>query len=178
MVDLDKGRERHIRSNARVKNYIIAEFVAVPPDFKIESHLHLRENFGIFEIKDIHLNQVGIISDVVKNSAVFSSMNNSQLDPKCCMFFLYILNELGLVLSKVDNPIRRHNQDTYLQFAKRWEDDQFNVIRGQEVMRISFLVVNIVHLLSEEIIGQATKAIQNVQKYQMEVNKAKQFNLD
>ena len=178
MMDLDESQVRRGRSNARVKNYIIAEFVAVPPDFKIESHLHLRENFGIFEIEDIHLKQVGIISDVVKNSAVFASMNNAQLDPKCCMFFLYILNELGLILSKVDNPIRRHNQDTYLQFAKRWKEDQLTFVRGQEVMRISFLVVNIVHLLSEEVVGQATKAIQNVQKYQMEVNKAKQFKLD
>lgn len=177
-MDLDEGRERHIRSNARVKNYISAEFVAVPPNFNIESHLHLRENFGIFELEDIHLKQVKIISDVVKNSAVFSSMNNAQLDPKCCMFFLYILNELGLIISKVDNPIRRNNQDTYLEFAKRWKEDQLTFIRGQEVMRMSFLVVNIVHLLSEEVIGQATKAIQNVQKYQMEVDKAKTFNLD
>jgi hypothetical protein len=83
-----------------------------------------------------------------------------------------------LILSKVDNPIRRHNQDTYLQFAKRWADDQLTFVRGQEVMRISFLVVNIVHLLSEEIIGEATKAIQNVQKYQIEINNDKQFNLD
>lgn len=176
-MNLDNPQD-HRRLNTKVKNYIIAEFVAVPADFKIESHLHHRENFGIFEVEDIHLKQVGIISDTVKNSAVFASMNNALLDPKCCMFFLYILNELGLVLSKVDNPIRRHNQDTYLEFAKRWKDDQRTFIRGQEIMRISFLIVNIVHLLNEEIIGQATKAIQNVQKYQMEIETAKQFKLD
>lgn len=177
-MELDKTRD--YRQSTRIENYIIAEFVAVPPDFKIESHLHLRENFGIFEIEDIHLKQIGIISDVVKNSAVFSSMNNAILDPKCCMFFLYILTELGLILSKVDNPIRRSNQDTYIQFAKRWEKEnsRFNYVRGQQVMRISFLIINVVHLLTEEIVGQAMEAVKNVQKYQTDINKDKQFKLD
>ena len=176
-MNLDDADDRR-RLNTTVTNYTVAEFVAVPADFKIESHLHFREKFGIFEIEDVHLKQVGIISDVVKNSAVFASMNNALLDPKCCMFFLYILTELGLILSKVDNPIRRSNEDTYIQFAKRWAKDRFTYVRGQEIMRINFLIVNIVHLLSEEIIGEAMKAIKNVQKYQIEVNKAKQFNLD
>lgn len=177
-MNLDNARDRR-ELNIKVENYVVAEFVAIPPDFKIESHLHLRENFGIFEIDDIHLKQVGIISDVVKNSAVFSSMNNALLDPKCCMFFLYILTELGLILSKVDNPIRRSNHDTYIEFTKRWaKENDRTYIRGQEVMRISFLIVNIVHLLSEEIVGQAMEAVKSVQKYQIDINKDKQFKLD
>lgn len=155
--------------NTHVENYVMAEFVAVPPSFNIESHLSMREQVGIFSIKDINLKQVKIISDAVTHSSVFSSMNNAILHPKSCMFFLQLLNELNLVLNKVDNPLRRSREE-YIKFAEHWEDNRQNYIRGQHVDRISFVIVNVVHFLNQSIIDEAWKAIQELEIYQKEIN--------
>lgn len=157
--------------NTTVKNYVMAEFVAVPPDFDVHSHLTMREQVGIFSIKDVNMGQVEIISEAVTNSAVFSTLNNALLDPKSCFFFLQLLSELKLILKKIDNPLRR-SQDEYKEFAKRWVDERHNYVRGQDVLRISFLIVNVVPLMSQKIIDEAWSALEEMQKYQNEINKS------
>ncbi len=160
----------HRELNTHVHNYVMAEFVAVPPGFDFKSHLTMREQIGIFKVKDINLSQVGIISDAVANSAVFSTMNNAELNPRSCLFFLQLLGELSLILKGIDNPLRR-TQEQYIQFAKRWEDNRRTYIRGQEVDRISFLIVNVVPLLNQTTIDEAWTAIEELQTYQNEINK-------
>lgn len=157
--------------NTRVKNYVMAEFVAVPPDFDVHSHLTMREQVGLFNIEDVNLTQVEIISGAVANSPVFSSLNNALLEPKSCFFFLQLLSELKLILKKIDNPLRR-SQDEYKEFAKRWSAERTNYVRGQDILRISFLIVNIVPLMSQTIIDEAWTALEEMQKYQNEINQS------
>jgi hypothetical protein len=162
--------------NFRMKNYVMAEFVAVPADFDCKSHLSMREHVGIFPVKDANLTQVGIISTAVTNSAVFTSMNNPSIHPKSCFFFLQLMSELNLILKRIDNPLRR-TQDQYKEFAKRWQDDRNNYVRGQEVERISFLIVNIVPLLNQNIIDEAWDAILDLNKFQKEIDEIN-YNFD
>jgi len=167
-MNLDDPHD-HRELNTTIKNYVMAEFVAVPPDFDCKSYLTMREQVGIFNIKDVNLSQVQIIADSVANSPVFSSLNNALMDPKSCFFFLQLLGELNLILKEVDNPLRR-SQEQYKQFAKRWEDDRHTYVRGQEVQRISFLIVNIVPLMSQSVIDEAWKSLEDLQVYQNEIN--------
>jgi len=160
----------HRELNTRVKNYVMAEFVAIPPDFDCMSHLSMREQVGIFEIKDVNLDQVKLISDAVKGSPVFSTLNNAVLNPKSCFFYLQLLNELNLVIKGIDNPLRR-SREQYKEFAKRWQEDRLTYMRGQEVQRISFLVVNIVPLLDQKIIDEAWDAIIELNAFQKEIDK-------
>ncbi len=161
--------EDHRELNTTVKNYVMAEFVAVPPDFDCKSHLTMREQVGIFKIKDVNLTQVQIISDAVANSPVFSTLNNALLDPSSCFFFLQLLDELNLILKKIDNPLRR-SQDQYKEFAKRWQNGNHTYVRGQDVERISFLIVNIVPLMGQNIVDEALGALSELKKYQDEIN--------
>ncbi len=160
----------HRELNTHVKNYVMAEFVAVPPDFDFKSHLTMREQVGMFKIKDVNLTQVKIISDAVTNSPVFSTLNNALLDPTSCFFFLQLMVELNLVLKKIDNPLRR-SQEQYKQFAKRWKSDQRTYVRGQNIEKISFLIVNVVPLLDQTIIDEAWESLTELKKYQNEINK-------
>jgi len=162
----------HRELNTHIKNYVMAEFVAVPPDFDFKSHLTMREQVGMFKIKDVNLTQVKIISDAVASSPVFSTLNNATLNPTSCFFFLQLMGELNLVLKKIDNPLRR-GQEQYKEFAKRWERDQGAYVRGQDVERISFLIINIVPLLDQTIIDEAWESLNELKKYQDEINNMK-----
>jgi hypothetical protein len=161
--------EDHRELNTTIKNYVMAEFVAVPPDFDCQSHLTMREQVGIFNIKDVNLRHVQTISNAVANSPVFSTLNNALLDPSSCFFFLQLLDELNLILKKIDNPLRR-TQEKYKIFAKRWQNDRLTYVRGQEVQKISFLIVNVVPLMSQNIIDEAWGALDDLKKYQDEIN--------
>ena len=167
-MNLDDPHD-HRELNTLVKNYVMAEFVAVPPDFDCVSHLSMREQVGIFKVKDVKLDQVKIISEAVASSPVFSTLNNALLNPKSCFFFLQLMGELNLVIKGIDNPLRR-SREQYIEFAQRWENDHRTYVRGQEVQRISFLIVNIVPLLNQSIIDEAWEAIIEMQKYQQEVD--------
>lgn len=155
--------------NLRIKNYVMAEFVAVPPGFDLQSHLSMREHVGLFEVKGIDIEKVGILSDAIANSAVFSTLNNALLPPDICFFYLQLLSELNLILKKIDNPLRR-SQEEYKEFAKRWHQDRRNFFRGQEVERMSFLIVNVCHLFNQSIIDEAWDSVIEVMKYQEEIN--------
>jgi len=167
-MNLDDPND-HRELNTRVKNYVMAEFVAVPPDFDCMSHLSMREHIGMFAIKDVDTTQVKIISDAVASSPVFSTMNNATLNPRSCFFFLQLLGELNLILKGIDNPLRR-SQEEYKQFAKRWEANRTTYVRGQDVDRISFIIVNIVPLLSQKIIDEAWESILELNQFQKEIN--------
>ncbi len=167
-MNLDDPHD-HRELNTHVKNYVMAEFVAVPPDFDFKSHLTMREQVGMFKIKDVNLTQVKIISDAVASSPVFNTLNNALLDPASCFFFLQLMGELNLVLKKIDNPLRR-NQEQYKAFAKRWKQDHRNYVAGQDVERISFLIINIVPLLDQTIIDEAWESLTELEKYQTEIN--------
>ena len=167
-MNLDESND-HRELNTHVKNYVMAEFVAVPPDFDFKSHLTMREQVGMFKIKDVNLSQVKIISDAVANSPVFSTLNNALLHPTSCFFFLQLMTELNLVLKGIDNPLRR-SQEQYKGFAKRWEKDHRTYVRGQDIERISFLIINIVPLLDQTIINEAWESLRELKKYQNEIN--------
>ena len=161
----------HRELNTSIKNYVMAEFVAVPPDFDLHSHLSMREQVGIFEVKDMDLAQAGIFVDGIKSSAVFNTMNNALINPNICFFVLQLFQELGLILKTIDNPMRRSmNKDEYMMWAKHWATDKSNYVRGQEVQRISFLMINVVHLFQDEVYEEALKAMDEVTKYQQEIN--------
>jgi len=167
-MNLDDSDD-HRELNVHIKNYVMAEFVAVPPDFDCISHLSMREHVGIFSVKDVDIKQVKIISDAVASSPAFTSMNNATIHPASCFFFLQLMSELNLILKSIDNPLRR-NQEEYKAFAKRWEHDHVSYIRGQDIERISFLIVNIVPLLGQNIIDEAWESIIELNQFQKEIN--------
>lgn len=159
--------------NISVTNYTVAEFLVVPPDFDLHSHLSMREQVGLFQVKDFDISNSVVIADAIKSSVVFSTMNNATLHPKYCFFLLQLFSELNLVIKSVDNPFRRYmDSKIYLTFANRWnEERQIHHIRGQDVSRISFIFINLFHLFNETVYSEAFKAVEEVQKYQEEIDK-------
>lgn len=168
----------HRELNTVVQNYVMAEFVAVPPDFDIHSHLSMREHVGIFEVEKMDLSKAQLFADAIKHSAVFNSMNNALIDPNICFFVLQLFQDLGLILKTIDNPMRRErSNEIYREWSRRWKDGVHNYVRGQEVLRISFLVINVVHFLNDAVYEEAVKAMEEVQKLQAEVD-AMDYDLD
>ena len=66
--------------------------------------------------------------------------------------------------------ILRLKRDRNIQFAKRWKDDNRTFVRGQEIERISFLIINVVPLLDQTIIDEAWESLTELKKYQDEIN--------
>ena len=161
----------HRELNTEIKNYVMAEFVAIPPDFNLQSHLSMREQVGIYKVKNMNLHQANIFVDAIKNAPVFCSMNNALINPNICFFVLQLFQDLNLILKSVDNPMRRGmNKEAYMEWAQRWETGRHNYIRGQEVIRMSFLIINVVHLFSETVYEEAIKTVEEVTKYQKEID--------
>lgn len=157
--------------NTQISNYVVAEFVAVPSDFDMKSHLSMREQVGIFDVKKMDLAKANTFIEGVKYSPVFSTMNNALLDPTICFFVLNLFGELGLILKTIDNPFRRVlGNEHYMRLAKDWDDQRFQYVRGQEVSRLSFIIINVTHLFSDDIYAEALKAMENVSQYQQEIN--------
>jgi len=172
------SRRDERRLNTLVDNYVMAEFVAIPQDFDLQSHLHMREQIGIYQVKNMNITQANIFIEGIKNAPVFCSMNNALINPNICFFVLQLFQELGLILKTVDNPMRRDmDKDVFMSWAKYWNSGDRNDIRGQQVKRISFLIINVVQLFQEEVYEEALTAMNRVQKYQAEINSAT-FNLD
>jgi hypothetical protein len=173
-----KTADTHREASIRVQNYVMAEFVAIPPTFNLRNHLTMREHVGMFEVKDMNLKQAEVFTDSIKSSAVFSSMNNALIHPNICFFVLQLFQDLGLVLNSIDNPMRRgQSSETYKDWSTRWEQDRNNYVRGQDVMRMSFLIVNVVHMLNEEVYAEALKVIENIEKLQSDIESVT-VNLD
>lgn len=161
----------HRELNTRIQNYVMAEFVAVPPDFNLQSHLSMREHIGIYEVKNMNLTQANIFVDSIKNAPVFCSMNNALINPNICFFVLQLFQDLNLILKSVDNPMRRGmNKEVYMSWAKRWETGRDNYIRRQEVVRMSFLIVNVVHLFNDSVYDEALKTVEDITAFQKEID--------
>ena len=168
----------HRELNTEIHNYVMAEFVAIPPEFDLQSHLSMREQVGIYKVKNMNLTQANAFVDAIKFSPVFCSMNNAIINPNISFFVLQLFQELGLIMKSVDNPMRREmNDEVYMRWAERWETGRHNYVRGQEVLRISFLIVNVVHLLNDELYNEVIKTVEEVSKFQKEID-SMNYNLD
>jgi len=165
----DKQEVREL--NIKVENYFSIEFVAIPPDFNLESYLSMREQVGITEFKDVDIGSVKKIAMAVTHSPVFAVMNNALLSVSSCMYFLHIINELGLVLKTIPNPMRMSGSD-YKYFIKNHEQRGKHdiYIRGQEVNHLNFIIVNLFPMMEGDVITEAMTIAQNLQKYQAEVD--------
>jgi hypothetical protein len=150
-------------------DYVLAEVVAIPEDFKLENHLKMRERMGIFKSSMVNIKHLNLISESVKYSPFFIVLNNQNISIHSCMYYLHIVNELGLVLKSVDNPIRKST--TYENYVSRLKQDDFQILRGIEFKRIHFIIVNVVPLLQQNVIQEASQAIANIQQYQKEIEK-------
>lgn len=170
LSDDEKNKEMMLsKQNRYVENYMTVEFVAIPPDFDIMNFLSLREQSGIFNFKNINLKQLKIISEGVKASPVFSILNNVRIDPITCLYFLKVINELGLVLKSIYNPIRK-NIDYILNQLDDQDKHQTINIKRQNVKRVNFTIINLFPLMNEDVIGESLEIAKNLQKYQQEVD--------
>ena len=152
-----------------LEHYLVAEVVAIPPEFELTHHLQMREQMGIFEGSKITLKELKIISEGVKHSAFFMIMNNLNLSIQSCMYYLHIINELGLVVKGVHNPIRK--TDTYRRFATEWDQNKWNIIRGQEVKSLHFIIINMVPMLQQSAVDEAITIVNDILSYQQEIEK-------
>ena len=159
----------HRQLNIEVSNYLVTEVVAVPLDFSIQNYLSMREQMGMFQAEKVDSKQLEIISMGVTFSPIFSTMNNPVINPYSVGYFLHILDEIGLIIKSQHNSIRKtYSGKSYLEFCKHWDNEHYQYVRGQEVKRISFVIVNIVQLLQKDVIKEARKALAEVVKYQTE----------
>lgn len=157
----------HRDLNIELNNYLVTEVVAVPPNFDIHSYLSMREQIGMFKTDKVNLKQIEIISLGVTCSPIFSSMNNPVINAYSVGYFLYILDELGLIIKSHHSPLRKtYSGKSYLEFCKNWQNERYQYIRGQEVKRMSFVIINIVQLLQKHIIDEAEKALKDIENYQ------------
>lgn len=157
-----------------LKEYFMVEFVAVPPDFDINNYLTLREQVGQFDNEKIMLSQVKKIADAIKFSPVTSLLNNALLDPRVGMYLLSILDELGLILKSIPNPLRRGSID-YKTFLDRYSNNQEaqrpTHIRGQEAERVNIVIINLFPMMNQQVINEAMDIAHKLQEYQTEVDK-------
>lgn len=164
--------EEYRELSTRIDNYFTVEFVAIPPDFDISNYLSLREQVGIFgDSKNVNLNQVRKIADGVKHSPVFSILNNALLSIESCLYFLYVINELGLVVKSIPNPVRKSASD-YKDFLTWYNqaDGHYMHINGQDVKRINIVIINIFPLLTQNVIEESMNIATKMQEYQQEVD--------
>jgi hypothetical protein len=167
-MNIDNPQD-HRQLNITVENYLVTEVVAVPLDFSIQNYLSMREQMGMFQADKVDSKQLEIISMGVTFSPIFATMNNPVINPYSVGYFLHILDEIGLIIKSHHSPIRKtYTGKSYLEFCKHWNNEQYQFVRGQEVKRISFVIVNIVQLLQKDVIKEAKKALAEVVKYQTE----------
>lgn len=164
----EHGEQHHI-----VENYFTVEFVAIPPDFDISNFLSIREQGGMFgDLEHVNISQVRKIADGVKHSPVFSILNNALLSIDSCLYFLNVVNELGLVVKSIHNPIRSTRSDykRFLKYYNEYGGKNVIHIRGQDVKRINIVIVNIFPLMSQKVIDEAIGIAGKLQEYQTEVD--------
>jgi len=172
-MNLDDEEDRRELS-LRVENYFMVEFVAIPPDFDICKHLTLREHVGLFDNNKIQLNKIKIIAESIKHSPVLCLLNNALLDQTAGIYLLSILSELGLVVTTIENPLRK-SMENYKSFLKRYSENKnqgyLTHIRGQDVTRVNIVIINIFPMMSQKVIDEAMDIATKLQKYQHAVNK-------
>jgi hypothetical protein len=157
-----------------VENYFLVEFVSVPPNFDISNFLTLREQVGQFDINQVELNQIKKIADAIKFSPVVSLLNNALLNPVAGFYLLSVLDELGLVVKSITNPLRKSGEE-YKRFIKRYNENSkegyLTYIRGQETKRVNIIIINLFQMMNQNVIDESLKIANDLQKYQIEVDK-------
>lgn len=171
--NMNEDRPQDGLTLAPIKEYLMVEAVAIPPDFQIENHLKMREAAGIFENEHINLKQLALISEGVKSSAIFASLNNPLIEPHTCMYFLHIMEELKLVVTSVDNPVKRNRQE-YNKFLEQWSQQQVNFVRGQDVYRMNFIVINLYKLYQQKVMDEVVEAVNQIIQHGEDVKKMKE----
>lgn len=170
--------DQHDRAELSIylEDYLMVEFVAVPPEFDIGNYLTLREHTGIFDNKVMTLDQVIKIAEAIRYSPIVSLMNNALLDVRVGCYLLSILDELGLILKSVHNPLRKDGFG-YKEFLKRYIDNNKEkhvrptYMRGQEAKRVNIVVVNIFQMMNQNVMDEAIQIAKNMQVHQKEVEK-------
>lgn len=149
------------------------EYVFIPDNFDIKSHLNMREQAGIFKFTAIDLKNLNTIAIAVRESPVFCLMNNPNINPRVCGYFLHILNELKLVVKTVDNPLRRsHSDDVYDSFCEEWELERSNYIGDQEVRTMNFIIINFCKLAINRVVDEYSKTSFTIEKEQYTFDKS------
>jgi len=169
----DDDPEDHRDMNTSVKEYLMVEVVAAPPNFEITNHLKMREAAGIFDHEDVNLRQLVIISEAVKATPIFSILNNPLINPHTCMYYLHIMGQLGLIIKSVDNPVKRDREE-YETFLKRWKKGRHVYVRGQDVLRMNFIIINLVPMYQQHVMDEAVKAVESVLEHTDAVKKIKE----
>jgi hypothetical protein len=172
-MNLD-NEEDYRELSTTVHNYLFVEFVAVPPDFDIDIHLTLRENVGLFDNDKVRLGIIEKIVEGIKHSPVVNMMNNALLDPITGVYLLSILDELGLIVRSIPNPIRQSQED-YKDFVrrhtKRMKEGYLTFVRGQEVQRINLIIINVYQLINQHVVDETIKIANQIQKEQVDIQK-------
>ena len=155
-----------------VKDYFFVEFVAIPPDFDIGSFLTLREHVGIFENDKVQLSLIQKIVEGIKYSPVTSLLNNALLSPITGLFLLSVLEDLGLIVKTIPNPIRK-GKESYGDFLKRhynrYKKNDSTFVRGQDVKRVNLVIINLFQLFDQNIVDSTIKIAQKIQEQQIEL---------
>jgi len=172
-MNLDDPNDR-AELNVMVENYFLVEFVSVPPDFDIGNFLTLREQVGQFDIKGVELNQIKKIADAIRFSPVTSLLNNALLNPVVGFYLLSILDELGLIVKTISNPLRK-SMEEYKDFVKKYNrnmrEGYLTYIRGQEAKRVNIVIVNLFQMMNQNVIDESLKIANDIHEYQNKINK-------
>lgn len=159
--------------NISLDTLTVCEFVSIPPNFQIESHLSYRENFEMFKFEGISLDILKIISSSIANSVVFATVNNANMDPKNVFYLMQVFSEIGVIVNSIDNPFRRYNNDKiYDRFAKHWSSEKYTNVRGQEVKRINFIIFNLFHMFTNDIYEETMKNAKEIMERQIKIDTA------
>lgn len=160
-----------------VENYFMVEFVAVPPDFEIGHYLTLREHTGIFDCDRVTLTNIKKIVEAIRYSPVVSLLNNALLNERVGLYLLSVLDDLGLILKTIPNPLRKDGVN-HKDLLKRYNENSGKVdyirptnIRHQEAKRINIIIVNIFQMMSQNVIDEAMQIAKDIQVNQEKANK-------
>jgi hypothetical protein len=166
----EEQREREIQhlEEAPIEEYHTVEVVAIPPDFDINMYLSLREGAGIFESKDISLKQLQIISEAVKFTPIFVIQNNLRISAVTCMFYLKVINEIGLTLKSIPNPFR-DQIERYIEIFDKKDDVKW--VHDQRVKRVNFTILNVFPLMDDDVIKEVMEIANKLQQKQKEFSK-------
>jgi len=157
-MNLDKS-ENNPDLITNISEYFLLEFVAVPQNFNIELHLSMHEQIGAFEYKHINLKQVKKVASAIAFSPVVSLLNNALLDPITGLYIISVLDELGLVLKTIHNPLTnrecRFDKNFINRYIRNYEQGSRTHIRGQNANHINIVIINVCMILQQNVIDEA-----------------------
>lgn len=159
------------KTRSKSEAYSIVEFVAIPSNFDITTHLKMRERMGLFDASQVNVRQLEIISMAVSSSPVFTILNNPNISMSSCWFFLSLMDELNLIVRKIKNPLRRNKSD-YERLLKLPPDNGYH-IDDNVYYEINFIIVNVMQFVSMEIAEEAWNVAEKIEEFQLSINVSK-----